>query len=54
MASWGQFGEEVHGGVPMMRPKYEAGQTVAEYALILAPLMIIMALSVSMALMLSQ
>lgn len=44
----------MRGGVPMMRRKLEEGQTIAEYALILAPLTIVMALSLSLALMLSQ
>jgi len=37
-----------------MRPTPEYGQTIAEYALILAPLAAVMALSVALALMLSQ
>jgi len=38
----------------MMKPTPEHGQTVAEYALILAPLAIMMALSISLALILGQ
>ncbi len=38
----------------MMRPTPELGQSVVEYALILAPLAVVMALSASLALMLGQ
>ena len=46
--------EEENGGGPTMRPTPEYGQTIAEYALILAPLAVVLALSIALALMLGQ